>query len=133
MITLLALRFGRQVREFKIAPIWFGVSLLAYVIGGKNGLSIILPISLLPANIPQIWVAYKESNLADLSLGTWFLSLTDGLVWEVYALIQQGMTIAISAFFQLTTSGLIVALKLANKWKIQKQGRLPQSAEPWSK
>jgi uncharacterized protein with PQ loop repeat len=124
--TFLALRFGRQVREFKIAPLWFCVLLLAGVIAGKNGLGMVLPISLLVANIPQLWVAYKESNLADLSLGTWLLSVTDGLVWGVYSLIQQDISIMLNAFFQLTTSGLIVALKLAHKARIQKQGSFPQ-------
>ena len=121
MTTFLALRFGRQVREFKIAPIWFGVLLLAGVIADKNGLAMVLPISVLAANIPQLWVAYKESNLADLSLGTWLLSVADGLVWGVYSLIQQDISIMVNAFFQLTTSGLIVALKLAHQARIQKQ------------
>jgi uncharacterized protein with PQ loop repeat len=124
--TFLALRFGRQVREFKIAPIWFGVLLLAGVIAEKNGLGMVLPISVLAANIPQLWVAYKEGNLADLSLGTWLLSVTDGLVWGVYSLIQRDLSIMVFAFFQLTTSGLIVALKLAYKARIQKQGGFPQ-------
>jgi uncharacterized protein with PQ loop repeat len=124
--TFLALRFGRQVREFKIAPIWFGVLLLAGVIAEKNGLGMVLPISVLAANIPQLWVAYKEGNLADLSLGTWLLSVTDGLVWGVYSLIQRDISIMVFAFFQLTTSGLIVALKLAYKARIQKQGGFPQ-------
>jgi uncharacterized protein with PQ loop repeat len=124
--TFLALRFGRQVREFKIAPIWFGVLLLAGVIAEKNGLGMVLPISVLAANIPQLWVAYKEGNLADLSLGTWLLSVTDGLVWGVYSLIQRDISIMVFAFFQLTTSGLIVALKLAYKARIQKQEGFPQ-------
>ena len=125
----LALRFGRQVREFKIAPVWFGVMLLAGVIAGKNGLGMVLPISLLIANIPQLWVAYKEGNLADLSLGTWLLSVADGVVWGVYSLIQQDVSIMVNAFFQLTTSVMIVALKLSNRAKLRKQASLPQSLD----
>src|SRR6266496_2974160 len=59
IITIFALRFGRSVKEFKIAPIWIGVLLLAGIFAGKNGLGFVLPISVLAANIPQIWVAYK--------------------------------------------------------------------------
>lgn len=125
LITFFALRFGRQVREFKIAPLWLVVLLLAGGIAGKNGLGLALPISVLAANIPQLWVAYKEGNLADLSLGTWLLSMTDGLVWGAYSLLQQDISIMIFAIFQVTTSGLIVALKLAHQAKNQKGAELP--------
>jgi uncharacterized protein with PQ loop repeat len=121
VITVMALRFGRQVREFSIAPLWLSVLLLVGIIAGKNGLGLVLPMSALAANIPQLWVAYKEGNLVDLSLGTWLLSVADGLVWSIYSLIQQDSTIMVFGAFQLTTSGLIVALKLAHTAKHPKQ------------
>lgn len=117
IITFFAMRFGRSIKEFKVAPFWLIVLLLAWISAGKNGLGIALPISVLAANIPQLWVAYKEGNLTDLSLGTWVLSITDGLVWGIYSLIQQDFSIMIFGFFQLTTSGLIVALKLMHRAK----------------
>jgi len=129
IITVLALRFGRQAREFKIAPVWFGVLVLAGAIGGKNGLGMVLPISVLVTNIPQLWVAYKEDNLTDLSLGTWLLCVADGLTWGGYSLIQHDISIMVGSFFQLTTSVLIVALKLANKAKLRKQGSFPQGLD----
>jgi uncharacterized protein with PQ loop repeat len=114
LITFFALRFGRQVRELKIAPIWLVVLVLGCLFVGVKGLGVALPISVLAANIPQIWVAYKEGNLADLSLGTWLLSITDGLVWGIYSLLQHDTSILVYAVFQLTTSGFIVAFKLAH-------------------
>jgi len=122
----MALRFGRQVREFTIAPIWLAVLLLVSSIAGKTGLGMALPISVLAANVPQLWVAYQEGNLADLSLGTWLLSMGDGLVWGIYSLIQQDTAIMVFACFQLTTSGLIVALKLVHTAKHAKQGLDPK-------
>ncbi len=122
VITVLALRFGRQVTEFKIAPLWLAVLLLVGSIAGKTGLGMALPISVLAANIPQLWIANKEGNLADLSLGTWLLSMTDGLVWGAYSLIQHDVSIMVFGGFQLATSGLIVALKLAHKAKHPKPG-----------
>lgn len=122
LITLFALRFGRQVKEFKVAPIWFMVLLLAGVVAGKNGLGLVLAISVLVANIPQLWLAYKENNLTDLSLGTWAISTVEGLTWLTYSLLRQDIAIIVSAFFQAMTSGLIVALKLARQAKIQRQG-----------
>ncbi len=121
LITLFALRFGRQFKEFKVTPIWFIVLLLAGVIFGENGLGLVLSISVLISNIPQIWLAYKENNLADLSLGTWLISTVEGTIWLTYAFLQQDIAIVVSAFFQATTSGMIVALKLIRGAKNQRQ------------
>ncbi len=114
-ITFFALRYGRRAREFKIAPIWLFVVILTGLLAGKVGLGILLPLSVLAANLPQLWLAFKEGNLADLSLGTWLLSLTDGLVWGGYALSQGDLPILIYAVLQMTTSGLIVAARLRRK------------------
>ena len=111
VIAFFAIRFGRRIKECKVAPFWFGVLLLAGILAGKNGLGVMLPISVLAANIPQLWVAYKERDLTDLSLGTWSLSITDGLVWGTYALIQNDLSIMTYGIFQLITSGMIVLLK----------------------
>lgn len=111
LIALFALRFGRNFRELRIAPIWFFVLSLSAILAGKNGLGVLLPVSVLAANTPQLWVAYREGNLADLSLGTWLLSMTDGLVWGVYSLLQRDVPIAVYGVFQVLTSGSIVLLK----------------------
>jgi uncharacterized protein with PQ loop repeat len=112
IITLVALRFGRSAREFRIAPVWFGVLFVAVLFFGKVGLGLMLSISALISNVPQIRVAYKEENLSGLSLGTWLLTLTGGLVWGGYAILQHDLTIITSAFFQSVTSGIIIALKI---------------------
>jgi uncharacterized protein with PQ loop repeat len=121
LIALFALRFGRQVKEIRVAPIWFAVLLLAGVVAGKNGLGLVLAISVLIANLQQLWLAYKESNLTDLSLETWLISIIEGLIWLTYALLRQDIAIIVSAFFQAMTSGLIVARKLARQAKIERQ------------
>lgn len=121
LITCFALRFGRKVKEFRVAPIWLIVLLVAGVVGGKNGLGLVLAISVLVANIPQLWLAYRESDLSDLSLGTWSISTVEGMTWLTYALLQQDMAIIVSAFFQALTSGLIVVLKIARQGNIQRQ------------
>ena len=115
LISILALRYGRRLDEFKIAPLWLAVLLIAGTAGGKSGLSLLLPISVLAANLPQLWVAWRERNLADLSLGTWLFSISDGLVWGSYALIQHDPAILVYGIFQLITSLPIVVLKLAHR------------------
>jgi uncharacterized protein with PQ loop repeat len=112
LITIFALLFGRQVREFRIAPIWLCVLFLAYYTARESGLGLVLAVSILAANLPQARVAYQESNLSDLSLGTWLLSMSDGFIWGIYSFLEQDFSIMTFAFFQLTTSGIIVVLKL---------------------
>jgi uncharacterized protein with PQ loop repeat len=120
LITLAALRFGRQMRELRIAPVWFVVLLLMGGIGGATGLSIVLPISVLAANIPQILVAYKEGNLTDLSLGTWLLALTEGLIWGGYGIFQQDISVLVNNTFLVITSAIIIILKLQHMAKQSK-------------
>lgn len=121
IITFTALRFGRQLKELKVAPAWFCILVLAGIHAKEKGLGVILPISILVSNIPQLWVAYKEEDLTDLSLGTWLLSMADGLVWGLYSIIEHDISIMVFGFFQLTTSGLIVAFKLFRKSKGQSE------------
>jgi uncharacterized protein with PQ loop repeat len=120
VITLSALRFGRRLREIKLAPVWFTALLLLGGIGGATGLSIVLPISSLAANSPQVWITYRESNLADLSLGTWLLAMAEGLLWGGYGLVRQDIAVLVNNGFQLTTSAIIVAFKLAHMARIAK-------------
>ncbi|CAG0977634.1 hypothetical protein ANAEL_01544 [Anaerolineales bacterium] len=117
IITFIALRFGRSTREFKVAPVWGMVLLLAGLLGGIAGLGLILSISVLISNLPQLWVAYREGNLDDLSLGTWVLCTCDGLVWGSYALFMHDTSILFYGLFQFATSAAIVTLKLAHRSK----------------
>jgi len=114
-ITLTALRFGRSAREFKVTPTWLTVLLLSGLIFGKNGLGAALSISALISNIPQIQVAYRELNLSGLSLWTWLLSLSGGLTWGLYAILQHDLAIVTSALLQSITSGIIIALKITRQ------------------
>jgi len=113
--TFAALRFGRSVREFKITPIWCAVLLLAGLLGGVAGLGLVLSISVLISNLPQLWVAYHEGNLEDLSLGTWLLCTCDGLVWASYALLMHDTSILFYGIFQFATSASIATLKLVHR------------------
>lgn len=122
LITVAALRFGRRLLELTIAPVWLAVLLLFGSVGGAAGLSIVLPISVLAANIPQVWVAYRERNLADLSLGMWLLAFTDGVVWGSYGIVQRDLSVLVNNAFLVLTSAMIVALKLASMVRDAKQG-----------
>ena len=112
IVTVAALRLGRSAREFRVTPLWLVVLFSALIFFGKNGLGLMLSISALISNVPQIRVAYKEENLSGLSLGTWLLTLSGGLVWFVYGFLNNDLTIMVSTFFQSITSAIIIGLKL---------------------
>ena len=108
-ITLLALKLGRRVNELRTAPIWLIVLVVVAVAAEAPGLGVLLPISVLVANVPQLVVAFREADLADLSQSTWMLSMSDGAVWATYALVTGDVAILVFGALQLTTSGAIVA------------------------
>jgi uncharacterized protein with PQ loop repeat len=111
LITLAGLRFGRSIKEIRVAPLWCVVLLLVYLWAGQSSLGVVLAVSVLVANLPQVRVAFRETDLTDLSLGTWLLCFIDGLVWGIYALLLDDLPIIFYGIFQLITSGLIVAVK----------------------
>ena len=117
IITVVALRLGRSVSEFRIAPLWLIILLTAGLSFGTNGLGAVLSVSVLASNIPQIRVAYNEKNLSTLSLETWLLSLSGGLVWGFYGILGIDFSIIASAFFQVTTSIMIIILQIIKSAK----------------
>lgn len=121
LITLTALRFGRHLKELKIAPVWLVVLVLFGGLGGAIGLSLVLLISGLVANIPQIRIAYKEGNLASLSLTTWLLAMAEGLLWGSYGIVQRDIAVFMNNGFLVGTSAMIVILKLTQMLRDAKQ------------
>ena len=113
LITILALRLGRTPRELKAAPVWMVVLVLSGALGGAPALGVLLPISVLVGNLPQVITAYRERDLSGLSLTTWSLSVTDGLVWGGYSLITGDLAIGVFGVLQTVTSFLIVERRLA--------------------
>jgi uncharacterized protein with PQ loop repeat len=111
LITSVALRRGRSVTELRAAPIWFVVLVAAASFAGDRGLGVLLPVSVLVANVPQLLVAYREADLTGLSLSTWLLSVTDGAVWTAYALVTGDAAILVFGVLQLSTSGAIALRK----------------------
>jgi uncharacterized protein with PQ loop repeat len=112
LISLLALRLGRRLGELRAAPIWLIVLVVGTLVAKADGLGVLLPISVLVANVPQLVVAYREADLSGLSASTWLLSACDGAVWTVYALVTGDPTILVFGLLQLTTSSAILARRL---------------------
>jgi uncharacterized protein with PQ loop repeat len=113
LIAAVALGLGRRVNEFRATPVWLVVLLGAGVLAGADGLGILLPLSVLVANLPQLLVAYREPDLTGLSLSTWLLSVSDGLVWAIYALVTGDVAILVFGVLQTTTSGAIASRRWA--------------------
>ena len=100
LIAMVALRFGRSMRELQTAPVWLVVLALAALVARTDGLGVLLPASVLVANVPQLVVAYREADLRGLSLSTWLLSVSDGLVWMTYALVAGDTAILVFGILQ---------------------------------
>ena len=113
LITLVATRLGRRVTELRAAPVWVIVLAAIGFAAGAGGLGVALPVSVLVANVPQLIVAYRERDLTGLSLPTWLLSMSDGTVWAIYALVTGDRAILVFGVLQLSTSGAIVARRWA--------------------
>ena len=112
LVAIFALKYGRSIKELKMSPIALLIIAGVGLIWGGVGLGIILPISVLVCNYPQIMVAFKEHDLSGLSLGTWLLSVTEGIIWGSYAMIQQDYPIIAFGLLQLISGSIIVTLKL---------------------
>src|SRR5438067_848082 len=57
LVALAALRFGRRARELRATPVWLVVLAVAAAAAGARGLGLLLPVSVLVANVPQLLVA----------------------------------------------------------------------------
>ncbi|MFP5352057.1 MAG: hypothetical protein ACLGIB_05795 [Actinomycetota bacterium] len=112
-IALLSVALGRSPSELRAAPIWLVVAVTAAAIGGSQGLGVVLVASALIANLPQVLVAYRESDLTGLSPSTWALTASDGAVWTAYGLITGDVPILVNNVFQLSTALAILARRLA--------------------
>lgn len=115
LITVMGVSLGRRMSEMKTAAVWAVVLLTVGGIWRQEGLGILLPLSILVGNVPQLVTAYREDDLTGLSVGTWMFSVADGLVWGAYSVVTGDRSIAAFGILQTTTSGLIVARRMA--WK----------------
>ena len=113
LITVMGVSLGRRMNEMKTAAVWAAVLLTVGVVWREDGLGILLPLSILVGNVPQLVTAYREADLTGLSAGTWMFSVLDGLVWGCYSFVTGDRSIAAFGILQTTTSGLIVARRLA--------------------
>lgn len=121
LITVMGVSLGRRLQELKTAAVWAVVLLAVGVLWQEDGLGILLPLSILVGNVPQLVTAYREADLTGLSAGTWMFSVLDGLVWGAYSAVTGDLSIAAFGVLQTTTSGLIVARRLT--WG-RREGRL---------
>lgn len=112
LVMVVALRLGRPVSELRTAPVWLFVLAAAGLTGGATGLGLLLPVSVLVANVPQLLVAWRERDLSGLSLGTWVLSMIEASVWGAYGLLAGDRPILVANTLHGVTSAGIVLLRL---------------------
>lgn len=113
LIGLLALKFGRRITELRAAPVWFAIVVSVMLATGSRGLGVVLSVSALVANLPQVLVAYRERDLTGLSPSTWALTASDGAVWSLYGLVTGDIPILMNNIFQFSTSAAIVIRRVS--------------------
>ena len=113
LVAVVALRLGRPLRTMRTAPVWLVVLAVGGAAGGAAALGVLLPVSVLVANVPQLRVAWRERDLSGLSLGTWLLSVLEAGVWGTYGLLAGDRAILVNGVLHLATSGGIVLLRIA--------------------
>ena len=112
-VSFVAVGLGRRLKELRMAPVWLVVMVAFGGFGGADGLGLILPVSVLAGNLPQVITAFREQDLTGLSLSTWVFSFSDGFVWEAYALAAGDLSVAVFGILQMVTSGAIVLRRWA--------------------
>ena len=112
LIAVFALFFGRHIREVRAAPYWLAIVTVVTLVFGSSGLGIVLAVGALVANLPQVLVAYRESDLTGLSPSTWALTAADGAVWTLYGVVTGDIPILVNNVFQFSTSAAIVVRRL---------------------
>ena len=115
LVAVVALRLGRRLGDLRTTPVWLAVLALGGAVGGAAGLGLLLPVSVLVANVPQLRVAWREQDLSGLSLGTWILSVLEAAVWGTYGLLAGDLAILVNGVLHLVTSGGIVLLRIAKR------------------
>lgn len=112
LITVFALKLGRHARELRAAPYALAAAVVVAAVAGATGLGVILAVSALTANTPQVVVAYRERDLTGLSPSTWALTASDGAVWTTYGIVTGDVPILVNNLFQFSTSAAILGRRL---------------------
>ena len=113
LIAVFAVIFGRRIGEVHAAPYWLAIVIVVTVAFGSPGLGIVLAVGALVANLPQVIVAYRESDLTGLSPSTWALTASDGAVWTLYGIVTGDIPILVNNVFQFSTSAAILVRRIA--------------------
>lgn len=118
LIAVGALRLGRSPRELRAAPLWLAVLSVAGVLLGVKSLAMLLSVSVVIANGPQVLVALRERDLSGVSVGTWLLSILEAVAWGTYGFFAHDGAILLYGLLHFITSVTILALRVAkNGWR----------------
>jgi uncharacterized protein with PQ loop repeat len=99
---------GCSLRDLRVAPVWACGLLLVTLNARANGLGLVLPASVLAANLPQLVSLVRDPSAPGLSSGTWRLFCADGIVWTLYAAASGDAPIAVYGVLQMVSSAAIL-------------------------
>lgn len=107
--------------------LWLSVFVLGFIAGGLSGLGVVLAFAFLVQVGPSIWTAYRTTDLLGASLGTWLLTLTEGVLWGFYGFVKSDL--AVVAFGSLAVcASLLMVLRI--RWWATRRRSPARTIEP---
>lgn len=82
-------RTGRDLRSSYLRGVVFtGIMLSFWLVGGWNTLGVALGLSYGIQLAPSIWTAYRTPNPSGVSPTTWWIGLTEAVLWGLFGLFH---------------------------------------------
>lgn len=119
-LTMWALvRTGRDLmRSYALGMVW-GVLLVATVsLAGWTTLGVVLGLSYGVMLAPSVWTAFRTADPSGISSGTWWIGITEALLWGYYGWFHVDVGILIFSAVGLVGSVLILARYHSTRTKL---------------
>ncbi len=108
-----------------IAAGWTAVFVLAYATAGFGGFGAVLAVAFVIQVTPSLWTAYREPNPVGSSITTWYLGMTDGVLWAAYGTLEHDGPVALYGLIALT-SGVLMVTRLKYTARDRNSTRRPR-------
>ncbi len=110
LVTLLLIgRTGRSIlRAISLGSLWALALAAAGLVGGWQGLGLVLGVSFGVQATPSIWTAFNTRAPRGISSGTWQLILIEGVLWGVYGVGYSDRAVVLYGILSTIASALML-------------------------
>jgi uncharacterized protein with PQ loop repeat len=124
MTVVMLARHGERPR-LVAGALWLSVIVFANVLGGLDGLGVVLAIAFLVQVSPSLWTAYRSIDLHGASLSTWMLTCAEGALWATYGAANNDRAVVA---FGLVAFSASVLMCLRIRWSDNRRAVRPKPA-----